>query len=100
MILLAKKQQLSLVQRPIRRYAPLFLLPTFAAFIIGFIWPCMQGIYLSFCSFNTPRDAKWVGLANYAKAFKDAGFARAFWNTAGFALVSVLLINVCALFIA
>ncbi len=100
MILLAKKQQLSLVQRPIRRYAPLFLLPTFAAFIIGFIWPFMQGIYLSFCSFNTPRDAKWVGLANYAKAFRDAGFARAFWNTAGFALVSVLLINVCAFFIA
>ena len=97
---MAKKQRLSLVQRPIQKYAPLFLLPTFASFIIGFIWPFMQGIYLSFCSFNTPKDAKWVGFSNYIKAFKDAGFARAFWNTAGFAVVSVILINVCAFFIA
>ena len=97
---MAKKQRLSLVQRPIQKYAPLFLLPTFAAFIIGFIWPFMQGIYLSFCSFNTPKDAKWVGFSNYIKAFKDTGFARAFWNTAGFAVVSVILINVCAFFIA
>ena len=88
------------MQKAISKYWPVFVLPTLIAFIIGFIWPFMQGIYLSFCSFNTPRDAKWVGLANYAKAFKDAGFARAFWNTAGFALVSVLLINVCAFFIA
>ena len=100
-ILLAKnKQQLSLVQRPIKKYAPLFILPTFLAFIIGFIWPFLQGIYLSFCKFNTPRDAKWVGIGNYLKVFKDAGFARAFWNTAGFAVVSIVLINVCAFFIA
>ena len=94
------KKQLSLVQRPIKKYAPLFILPTFLAFIIGFIWPFLQGIYLSFCKFNTPRDAKWVGIGNYLKVFQDAGFARAFWNTAGFAVVSIVLINVCAFFIA
>ena len=100
-ILLAKnKKQLSLVQRPIKKYAPLFILPTFLAFIIGFIWPFLQGIYLSFCKFNTPRAAKWVGIGNYLKVFQDAGFARAFWNTAGFAVVSIVLINVCAFFIA
>ena len=90
----------NLVQRPIRRWAPLFILPTFAAFCIGFIWPFLQGIYLSFCTFNTPKDAKWVGLANYVKAFKDAGFINAFWNTAGFAVVSIILINVVAFAIA
>ena len=89
-----------LIRRPIQRCFPLFILPTFACFAIGFIWPFLQGIYLSFCNFNTPRDAKWVGFANYAKAFTDAGFRHAFWNTAAFAVVSIILINVLAFFIA
>lgn len=95
-----RKQTVSLVQRPIRRLAPVFILPTFLAFIIGFLWPFIQGIYLSFCNFNTPKDAKWVGLSNYAKVFQDAGFIHAFWNTAAFALVSIILINVVAFAIA
>ena len=94
------KDSSTLVRRPMRRWAPLFLLPTFAAFCIGFIWPFLQGIYLSFCSFNTPKDAKWVSTANYVKVFKDAGFVHAFWNTAAFAVVSIILINVVAFFIA
>ncbi len=95
-----RKQGINLVQRPIRKYAPVFILPTFLAFLIGFVWPFIQGIYLSFCNFNTPKDAEWVGLSNYAKVFKDAGFAHAFWNTAAFAVVSIILINVLAFFIA
>ncbi len=94
------KTGVNLVQRPIRKFAPVFILPTFLAFIIGFVWPFLQGIYLSFCSFNTPRDAKWVGLSNYAKAFSDAGFLNAFKNTAAFAVVSIILINVLAFAIA
>ncbi len=90
----------SLIRRPMKRWAPLFILPTFLAFCIGFIWPFLQGIYLSFCSFNTPADAKFLGLENYAKVFKDAGFMNAFWNTAGFAVVSIVLINVVAFAIA
>ena len=70
----------NLVQRPIKKWAPVFILPTFAAFCIGFVWPFIQGIYLSFCNFNTPKDAKWEGLSNYTKVFKDAGFRNAFWN--------------------
>ena len=64
------------------------------------MWPFIQGIYLSFCNFNTPRDAKWVGVANYMKVFSDAGFANAFKNTALFAIVSIILINVLAFTIA
>ena len=94
------KQEINLVQRPIKKHAPLFILPTFAAFCIGFVWPFIQGIYLSFCNFNTPRDAKWVGVANYMKVFSDAGFANAFKNTALFAIVSIILINVLAFTIA
>ncbi len=89
-----------LLRKPIRRCFPLFVMPTLICFCIGFIWPFLQGIYLSFCDFNTPKDAKWIGVGNYAKAFKDAGFIHAFWNTAGFAVVSIILINVVAFFIA
>ena len=90
----------SLIRRPVQRWAPLFILPTFAAFCIGFIWPFLQGIYLSFCNFNTPKDAKWVGISNYVKAFSDPGFFNAFKNTAAFAVVSIIVINVIAFFIA
>ena len=89
-----------LLRRPIKRWFPLFVLPTFLCFIIGFVWPFLQGLYLSFCNFLTPRDAKWVGFENYVKAFSDPSFGRAFWNTAGFAVVSIILINVIAFAIA
>ena len=89
-----------MISRPIQRCAPLFILPTFLCFFIGFIWPFIQGIYLSFCKFNTPRDAEWVGIQNYVKAFADPSFSKAFWNTASFAVVSIIVINVCAFAIA
>ena len=95
-----KKSNIGMIQRPIKKCAAVFILPTFAAFCIGFVWPFIQGIYLSFCNFNTPRDAEWVGIGNYLKVFSDAGFRNAFWNTSGFAIVSIVLINVVAFAIA
>ena len=82
------------------RWAPLFLLPTFACFCIGFLWPFLQGIYLSFCNFNTPKDAIFNGFSNYQKVFSDPGFSNAFRNTALFTLVSLVVINVAAFAIA
>lgn len=89
-----------LIRRPIQRWFPVFILPTFIAFAIGFIWPFLQGIYLSFCQFNTPKDAVWDGISNYVKAITDQGFRHAFVNTALFAVVSIILINVVAFAIA
>ena len=89
-----------LLRRPIQRCFPLFLLPTLAAFCIGFIYPFLQGLYLSFCNFLTTRDATWVGLANYVKAFNDPSFVRAFWFTSLFALVSIVVINLFAFILA
>ena len=89
-----------IIRRPMKRWFPVFIMPTFICFIIGFVWPFIQGIYLSFCNFNTPKDAKWVGFSNYVKAFSDKGFQHAFWNTAAFAVVSIILINVLAFAIA
>ena len=71
-----------------------------AAFSIGFVWPFLKGIYLSFCKFKTTSNATFVGLSNYAKALSDASFRHAFWYTALFAVVSLILINVLGFAVA
>ena len=88
------------MEKGIRRYAPFFVIPTFTAFIIGFIVPFLMGLWLSFCKFTTVKDAVFVGLSNYQKAVTDPIFLHAFWYTALFALVSFLTINVLAFVIA
>ena len=89
-----------LIRRPIQRCFAIFLLPTFAAFCIGFLWPFVKGLYLSFCTFTTTSNAKWVGLQNYQKALTDASFLHAFWYTALVAIVSLILINVLSFAVA
>ena len=88
------------MEKTLKKYFPLFVLPTLAAFIIGFIVPFAEGIYLSFCKFTTVGNASWVGVSNYVKAFSDATFRSAFWFTLGFTAVSTILINVLAFAIA
>ena len=88
------------MEKAIRRYWPLFVLPTLAAFCIGFIYPFIQGLYLSFCKFTTIKKATFVGLKNYSYAISDQGFWQAFGFTAAFTVVSTILINVIAFMIA
>lgn len=89
-----------LIRRPIRRMVWLFLLPTFAAFCIGFLYPFFKGLFLSFCNFRITSQWTWTGLENYRKAFQDPGYMHAFWYTALFALVSLIVINLFAFTIA
>ena len=88
------------MEKAMRRYMPIFVLPTFFAFILGFIVPFIMGIWLSFCSFTTVTDAKFVGISNYIEAFKDTIFRHSFWYTALFAVVSLVVINVIAFALA
>ena len=88
------------MEKAIKRYLPIFVLPTLAAFIIGFIAPFIMGVGLSFCEFTTVKDAKFVGISNYVKAFQDTIFRHSFWYTALFAIVSLIVINVCAFALA
>ena len=88
------------MENAIKKYWPVFLLPTLAAFIIGFIWPFIWGIYLSFHKFTTISKTTFVGLANYVKVFEDATFVNAFWFTAKFTIVSTIVINVIAFMLA
>lgn len=84
----------------IKKYFPIFVLPTLAAFIIGFIIPFILGIYLSFCKFTTVVDAEFVGFSNYIKIFGDKNFLHSIWYTAAFTVVSVILINLFAFIVA
>ncbi len=88
------------MEKAIKKYWPVFLLPTMAAFTIGFIVPFIEGIYLSFCKFTTIKNAKFVGISNYIEAFKDETFPHAFGFTTMFAIVTLVLVNVLAFAIA
>lgn len=88
------------MEKAIRRYWPVFVLPTLIAFIIGFVWPFIWGAGLSFCKFTTVNNVQFVGLSNYAMIWSDNTFTHAFWFTAAFTVVSTLLVNVLAFAIA
>ena len=88
------------MDKALKKYAPLFVLPTFAAFLVGFVYPFIQGLYLSFCKFTTIKNAEFIGFGNYVKVFQDASFLDAFWFTVLFAVVSVLSINIIAFALA
>ena len=82
------------MQKSIKRYFPIFVLPTLIAFIIAFLYPFIMGIYLSFTEFTTVKDATWVGISNYKKIFLDQNFLNALVFTVKFTIVSVVTINV------
>ena len=88
------------MERALKRWWPVFVLPTLLAFLIGFIVPFVQGLYLSFCKFTTVNNAKFVGFDNYAKVFADTSFTDAMKFTVAFTVVSVILINVIGFSIA
>ena len=82
------------MEKAIKKYWPIFVLPTLAAFIIGFIIPFLQGVYLAFCQFTTVRDATFIVISNFSSARRDTSFTRAFWYNCAFVVVSTLAINV------
>ena len=88
------------MEKAIKRWSPLFVLPTLLAFTIGFIIPFFEGLYLSFCQFTTVKNAKFTGFGNYKKIFSDLTFLSSFKFTVLFAMASIVLINVIAFALA
>ena len=89
------------MHKNLKRYFPVFALPTCAAFAMAFLIPFVMGIYLSFTKFTTVTNAQWVGLQNYITAFTaDNNFISALWFTVKFTVVSVISVNVIAFFLA
>ncbi|MBQ6896791.1 MAG: sugar ABC transporter permease [Oscillospiraceae bacterium] len=88
------------MEKAVKKYSPIFVLPTLLAFTIGFIVPFFEGLYLSFCQFTTVKNAKWVGISNYTRVFADETFLHSFGFTVKYAVVAIVLINVIALGLA
>ena len=88
------------MEKAIKKFWPVFVLPTLAAFIIGFIWPFVWGIGLSFCKFTTVNNVQFVGLSNYLNIWIDNTFTHAFVFTTLFTIASTVLINVLAFLLA
>jgi len=89
------------MQKMPKRYYAFFTLPTIIAFLIAFFIPFLFGIFLSFNTFRTVTNTKWVGGTNYIRALtEDSTFVNATIFTVKFALVSVVLINVFAFSLA
>ncbi len=88
------------MDKAIKRYFPIFVLPTLLAFTMGFIAPFLVGVWLSFCKFTTINDATFIGFSNYAKILTDGTFVHALWYTSLFTIVTVVFINFFAFAIA
>lgn len=96
------------MDKVIKKWFPLFALPTAAAFIISFIAPFVMGVYLSFCWYQVPSNPTFVGLDNYMYLFGlgkfegigDSTFLPALWFTVKFTIVSVITINILAFILA
>ncbi|MEE0980149.1 MAG: sugar ABC transporter permease [Acutalibacteraceae bacterium] len=84
----------------LKKYFPIFVLPTLAAFTIAFAVPFVLGLYLSFTEFTTVADAQWVGILNYIRAFSNDDFLNALWFTVKFTVVSVITVNLIAFVLA
>lgn len=91
---------INMVGKAIRRWWALFTLPTFAAFIIGFLVPFILGVWLSFCDFTTVTDAEFNGIENYKRALADEEFLRALVFSIALTVITTIVINVVAFAIA
>jgi raffinose/stachyose/melibiose transport system permease protein len=88
------------VEKSLKKYFLFFLGPTLIAFTIAFVVPFIAGVALSFSRFTTMTDVRWVGFGNYIRAFSNPDFLNALGFSALFTVVSVLIINTAAFFLA
>lgn len=87
--------------RNLKKYFPIFVLPTLLAFLIAFIIPFVMGLGLSFTRFTTITKTTFVGFENYIKIFTDnRDFLRALLFSTAFTIISVITVNIAAFILA
>ena len=88
-------------KKEMRKYFPVFVLPTLLAFTVFFIVPFVMGFGLSFTKFKVITNVTFVGFKNYIKAFtQDDSFFHALGFTSLFTIVSMITVNVFAFLLA
>lgn len=78
----------------------LYLLPVLVLFTLAITLPALMGIFFSFTNSIGFGDWQFIGLTNYVALFSDPAILASYGFTVGFALVSVLLVNLVAFLLA
>jgi multiple sugar transport system permease protein len=88
--------------KPIREGLPALMLlaPFMAAFVLFFLVPALETLWLSLTESSLTRTNAFVGLANYATLVQDASFWDALGNTFYFSLLTVIPLTALGLLMA
>ncbi|MEL4320219.1 sugar ABC transporter permease [Leifsonia sp. YIM 134122] len=78
----------------------LFLVPSLVLFTLAITVPALLGIFYSFTNFIGFGDWEFIGITNYIAVFSDPAILSSYLFTFGFAIVTVLLVNVVAFLLA
>ena len=82
-------RQTSDLQRAQARAAYLFVLPSFALYLVFVLAPVVVTFILSFAYYDPMQGSRWVGFDNFARFFTDDRSLQIFWNTLRFTLFAV-----------
>lgn len=77
-----------------------FLLPSVILFTLAITIPGLVGIFYSFTDSIGIGDWKFIGLTNYKALFSDPAILQAYLFTFGFAIVTVVVVNLVAFLLA
>lgn len=78
----------------------LFILPAFLIIGVFSLYPIINGLYLSFCSWDGLGEVQFNGVENYAAMFTDEVFGTALMNTFIFVVGTVPAIIILSLLFA
>ena len=81
-------------ERAQARAGYLFILPSFALYVVFVLAPVVVTCILSFTYYDPMLGSRWVGFDNYVRFFTDDRSLQIFWNTLRFTLFAVTG-NVC-----
>jgi raffinose/stachyose/melibiose transport system permease protein len=87
-------------RRPANRTFYLMLVPTLVLFTLAITVPAVMGITLSFTDSVGFGEFQFIGLTNYIAMVSDPAILSSYAFTIGFALVTVLVVNVIAFLLA
>lgn len=87
-------------RRPVGLTFYLLLVPSLVLFTLAITVPAIMGITLSFTNSVGFGEFEFTGLTNYVALFSDPAILSSYGFTIGFALVTVLLVNVIAFLLA
>ncbi|MDF2554290.1 MAG: sugar transporter permease [Microbacterium sp.] len=90
-------------RRSHRRVEPIyyvFLLPSLVLFTLAITVPGLIGIFFSLTDSIGIGEWRFVGLTNYIALFSDPAILQSYLFTAGFAIATVIVVNVIAFLLA